>query len=213
MADEMPREVGTTTADIFAGVAAGNEAALGDLLAHFQHRLSVFARSRLARFPKVAPQYEVDDVVQGASVRLIRAIRETKPDSPARFWGLVATCIQRELIDLKRKVVGPHGDARNLYANRPADPVKHDALLACEPDSDTGPATHLADAEFHSKADELPEPERSVFRLRYYNGHTHRVVGEILGLSPDKAAQMWFEAVERMERSLTGFWPGQHLQR
>jgi RNA polymerase sigma-70 factor (ECF subfamily) len=212
MADEDRDEMGTTTAGIFAGVAAGDEAALGDLLAHFQHRLRVLAGAKLAQFPKVAPHYETDDVVQQASMRLVRAIRETKPDSPARFWGLVATCIRRELIDLKRKVVGSQGDAKNLYANRPGDPEQHDALLVGRPDTESGPMTNLADEEFHAKADELPEPERSVFRLRYYNRHTHREVGELLGLSVDKAKALWFEAVEQMEKSLKGFWPGQHLQ-
>lgn len=206
-------EMGTTTAGIFAGVAAGDEAALGDLLTHFQHRLRVLAGAKLAQFPRVAPHYETDDIVQQVAIRLVGEIRKTKLDSPARLWGLVAVCIQRELIDLKRKVVGPQGDAKNLYANRPADPEQHDALLAGKADAESGPMTNLADAEFHARADDLPEPERSVFRQRYYNGHTHREVAEVLGLSVDKAKELWFEAVERMERSLKGFWPGQHLQR
>lgn len=207
MADEDWDEMGATTAGIFAGVAAGDEAALGDLLTHYQSRLRVLARAELARYPRVAELCETDDVRQGVATRLIRAVRDVKPDTPARFWGLVYKHLRLELIDLKRKGYGPHGDGGRVYANRPADPEKHDAVLAGKPDPATGLLTQLAEDELQERVQQLPEPEREVVKLHAYCGLTHSEVADVLGLTREQARKLWYDALGTLGRSLKGFGP------
>lgn len=210
MAEDAGNDMGTTTAGIFAGVAAGDEAALGNLLVHFEHRMRVLVRARLASYPQVADLFETDDVRQGATARLIRAIRDVRPDTPARFWGLVGECLHRELLDLKRKWYGERGDGKRLYANRPGDPEGHAAVLASAPDPATGPLTGLAEDELHERVRGLPESERDVVKLHAYCGLSQREVADVLGLTRDAVRRLWYEAIERLRGTLTAFGQGAH---
>lgn len=58
---------------------------------------------RIARgFPQVRRWGETDDVVQGASLRLARALDAVVPADERHLLNLIATQVRRELIDLAR---------------------------------------------------------------------------------------------------------------
>ena len=52
---------------------------------------------------------ETDDVLQNAMLRLHRSLAEIQPECPSQFYGLAATQIRRELIDLARHYYGAQG--------------------------------------------------------------------------------------------------------
>ena len=52
---------------------------------------------------------QTDDVLQNAVVRLLRALEEVRPPSVRAFFGLAATQMRRELLDLARRYQGRGG--------------------------------------------------------------------------------------------------------
>lgn len=93
---------------------------------------------------------EAEDVLQNASIRLLRALREIVPPSMKDFYALAALQIRRELLDLVRHLHGPlglatHQDSRGGDSHAPPDP----ADLSHEP-------SELAQwREFHEAIDRL----------------------------------------------------------
>src|SRR5437764_1481393 len=63
-----------------ARLQGGERAALDELLRHAAGRLERLARHLLRAHPAVRRWAETDDVLQGALVRLARALEEVRPD-------------------------------------------------------------------------------------------------------------------------------------
>src|SRR5262245_36790573 len=92
-----------------ARIRNGDRAAQDELIKHTTGRLERLARKMLRHYPGVARWVEPSDVLQNASLRLLRALREVRPDSVAGFFSLAAEQIRRELLDLARHYYGPLG--------------------------------------------------------------------------------------------------------
>src|SRR5436305_179091 len=86
----------------------GDHAALNELLGAYWGRLERLARKMLGRFPNVRNVAETGDVLQGAMVRLVRALERVQVASTRDFFGLAAEQMRRELLDLGRHHFGPH---------------------------------------------------------------------------------------------------------
>ena len=91
----------------------GDRAARDELIRAFQTRLEHLARKMLTRYPKVGRWVEVEDVLQGSLLRLLRALESIQPTSTRAFFGLAAEQMRRELLDLGRHVHGPQGVGAN----------------------------------------------------------------------------------------------------
>jgi len=65
------------------------------------------------RYPSVGRWVEVEDVLQGSLMRLLRALESVQPTSTRAFFGLAAEQMRRELLDLGRHFHGPHGIGAN----------------------------------------------------------------------------------------------------
>jgi hypothetical protein len=88
---------------------AGDEGARDRLIEHAYQRLRRLTRKMLKGYPRLRRWDETDDVLHNALGRFLRALREVKPATAAQFFGLAATQIRRELIDLTRHYCGPQG--------------------------------------------------------------------------------------------------------
>src|SRR5262245_1256008 len=82
---------------------AGDHAALDELVRAVADRLERLARRMLRDYPGVRAAAETGDVLQGALVRLVTALRELRPASTREFVALAALQVRRELIDLARR--------------------------------------------------------------------------------------------------------------
>ena len=98
-------------------LAAGDDSARTRILEICDGRIRELAHRLLGKFAKVRRWDGTDDVAQGAAMRLYRALGETVPSSPRGLLGLMATQIQRELLDLARKYAGPTSFAANHGTN------------------------------------------------------------------------------------------------
>jgi RNA polymerase sigma factor (sigma-70 family) len=212
---------------------AGDTAALNGLLQHFEARLAIRAAQMLKTYPDVREMVEVDDVLQGASLRLIDALKSiatgAQPDQPARslrsadILRLAAEMLRRELIDLAEsfrrhpaRVPGRGGDSEG-FADRPpkADEAKLAAWQAEARDkfrpqaNSTWDPVRMAEwTEFHEKAADLPPPQREVFDLVWYGGLSQQEVAQELGLSERAIQLRWLKAKVLLGSVFEGMIPG-----
>lgn len=185
-------------------LAAGDDSARVKLLEICDGRLRELARRLLGKFAKVRRWDNTDDVAQGAAMRFYRALGETVPDSPRGLMGLMATVIQRELIDLARKHSGPMSYAAN-----------HETNVIDTPDGGVFVVDGAADERelseelpldrweaFHAAVDGLPEAHREVFKLVWYLGLDQKAAAETLETSQSTVGRRWREAREMIQAKI-----------
>jgi RNA polymerase sigma-70 factor (ECF subfamily) len=177
---------------------AGDGAARATILEICNGRMRELSHRLLGRFAKVRRWDDTDDVAQNAALRLYRALAECVPDSPQGLMGLMATQIQRELLDLARKHSGPMSYAANHGTNVRRDAqgdvvFVEEAAAPGEPDEEI-PIERWE--RFHAAVEALPEEQRVVFRLVWYLGLEQQTVADALGISPRSVARRWKEARE-----------------
>jgi RNA polymerase sigma factor (sigma-70 family) len=169
---EMCVEGTTQLRRLMARLKAGDAGALEILLGEYRQRFVRMSRRMLGDYPFVRNAVETDDVVQGASLRLVRALKDSQvQDKILReghvqdFLRLAAEMMRRELVDLAR-----------YYRKRRPLPLPEDMAAR--------KSWSLDDEErFHEAVAELPKDIRAVFDLRYYNGLSTEETAEQLGVS------------------------------
>lgn len=176
----------------------GNQAALDALLRHHGERLTLLARRMLGGFARVKRWAETDDILQGALLRLVAALRDVKPQSQREFLGLATLQIRRELLDLTRRYYGPEGLGANHASNAPD--VQVDRPMA---GGDPGSLSQWV--ELHQQIDGLPEEEREVVGLLFYQGLSQAEAAEILAVSVRTVQRRWHAALQKLHR----FWVGE----
>jgi RNA polymerase sigma factor (sigma-70 family) len=175
---------GTTLIPLFDRLAAGDTSAADEIITHSIERLRRLAHKRMKSFLAVRQRHETDDVVQGAALRLHRALKAIRPTSVEQFTRLAATQIRRELLDLKRHEFGVNEDRVQVVFG---------------PGGSTSEANHILDGrtkdakekerrrqlkeEIDELVEHLPEEERVVFEQIRYQGFTHEEVAHALGVS------------------------------
>lgn len=183
--------------DRVARLRDGDRAAADELLRLVSARLERLARRMLRDFPIVRNGSDTGDVVQGAMLRLIAALRDVRPTTTRAFVGLAVLQVRRELLDLAR-----HFAARGA-ASRVPDPGTADFGSAA---SESVGDLELW-ARFHTAADGLPAEEREAFGLLYYHGHTRAEAALLLGVSERTVYRWWASACVLLTDQLGGELP------
>ncbi len=180
-------ELGTTSLhDLIARFRSGETGALDALVRRTEGRLALFARRMLAGFPAVRAREEADDILQGALLRLARALRQETPRSAQEFLALAAVQIRRELLDLARR-----------HARRPAVGLAADPPA---PADDSGELDRWA--ALHQAVERLPADRREVFGLTFYHGWTQAQIAELLGVSDRQVRRLWIDACLRLKEAI-----------
>jgi RNA polymerase sigma-70 factor (ECF subfamily) len=186
---------------------AGDLAARDELFRHAGERLHRLARTMLGDFDRLRGFEQTDDIMQNASVRLLRALKDVTPASPTDFLRLAAAVIRRELIDLARHYYGAHGDGRRQQPFTPPS----DRSVTPRPDaggeSTFDPGRLAAWTEFHEQVGRLPDEEREVFDLLWYQGLPQAEAAAILGVSDSTVKRRWMAARLRLQDWLPGAGP------
>ncbi len=187
--------------------AVGDEAALNELLGQASARLEKLTRVMFRDFTRVRRWEETADVLQNASIRLIQALREKQPRDVAGFFRYAALQIRRELTDLARRYFGPEGLAANHASHADAPDTRHDDAVTPPGPGSLDPHQLALWTEFHDQAGRLPEDERDVFDLIYYQGLSQLEAGEVLGLSERTLQRRWKNARILLHDALGGQLP------
>lgn len=189
-------------------IRAGDPAAREELLAATCERLRRLTRKMLKGYPGVRRWEETDDVLQNAVLRLCRALSDVTPPTAGDYFRLAALQVRRELLDLARHYYGPEGAGAHHASRAPAD-SQASTPPAHEPaDRTHDPVALAAWADFHAAAQNLPEEERDVFDLVWYQGLTQVEAGGVLGVSEPTVQRRWTAARLRLFEALQGRMPG-----
>ena len=152
-------------------------------------------RKMLMGYPRLRRWEQTDDVLQNALIRLHQSLAEVTPSSVAQFLGLAATQIRRSLIDLTRHHLGPEGTPLAMKAiseNEAADqkPVQPQSLEQW--------------SEFHATVQALPDKEREVFDLLWYQGLSQSEAADALGVDVRTVKRRWRSARIMIYEALDG---------
>jgi RNA polymerase sigma-70 factor (ECF subfamily) len=187
---------------------AGDESARKELLNCACERLTRLTRKMLKGFPRVKRWELTDDVVQNAVMRLYQALGKVRPASAADFFRLAAVNIRRELLDLAKHYYGPRGLGANYASLGGERESKSDPHPGREPpDSAAGPDRLAAWTEFHTQVEHLPEEERQLFDLLWYQGLSQAEAGALLQISERTVKRRWASARLKLHQALKGEMP------
>lgn len=184
---------------------AGDPTARDELIACAANRLTTLTRKMFRGEVRLARWESPDDVAQSALLRLWGALRETKPQTLREFYSLAATQIRREMIDLARHHFGPEGAAWR-HTSLPVGSDK--APIADPSDLSHEPVRLSVWAEFHEHVSRLPDDEREVFDLVFYQGLSHAESATVLGISKKTVQRRWHQGCATLHAALGGNLPG-----
>lgn len=173
---------------------ATSEKAREGVINHASERLETLARSMLKHYPRLRRWEQTGDVLQNALLRLHRSLLTIRPDSVRQFYGLATTQIRRELIDLTRHHFGPEGPARMHHTDGARQLSDNPAALDRHPASDGEPGSLSEWTEFHEAVQKLPDDEREVFDLYWYQGLDQKEVASILNVTDRTVKNRWRSA-------------------
>jgi RNA polymerase sigma-70 factor (ECF subfamily) len=158
-------------------------------------RLRKLTRKMLRGYPKVRRWAETDDVLQNALLRLHRSLADLRPEGVRQFYALTGMQIRRELLDLAKHFQGAQGIGAKHHSDRGraaerkcADPLEPETLDAW--------------ARFHETVGCLPDDEREVVQLVWYDGMKQPEAAAVLGVSLATLKRRWQAARLRLSELL-----------
>jgi RNA polymerase sigma-70 factor (ECF subfamily) len=170
---------------------AGDAAARDLLIEHACARLQRVTRKIRHDFPRLKNNEETGDLLQKGIIRLLRALDATKVATVKEFFRLAALQVRRELLDMARRPAWVK-NATDMHAEKLEDPS-----------DSTHEPLRLADwTEFHRKVESLPEQEREVFDLIWYQGMSQAEAAAVLEVSVPTIKRRWLSARLRLQPAL-----------
>jgi RNA polymerase sigma-70 factor (ECF subfamily) len=204
MADASPQTQGLQ--ECLERMRAGDPGARNELIRRACGRLERLTRKMLRGFPGVRRWEQTDDVLQNALIRLLRALEDVRPASVRHFFALTAEQVRRELIDLARHYYGPQGPGAKHATHTDAD--DQDGPAYERPDYSHEPSALASWCEFHEQVRRLPEEEREVVDLLFYQGLTQAEAAGLLQVTVRTVQRRWQAALVNLHQVLKGQWPG-----
>lgn len=207
MKDEQPTN--PTLRGMLDRLDAGDRSAIDQLVAYAVEQFRGRARKLLrGKFERVRRWDQTDDVLQGAALRLQRALLAVHPQSGRHFARLVNKLIDRELVDLIRHHYGPEGAGAHHRSDLKGKEEKGlpEALIN-KADARTGPKTIAERKELHALIEQLPDEEREVIQQMFYLDATQQEVADRLGVSVSTVKRRYRNALLLLHKALHGTRP------
>lgn len=191
MAEDRTREI----QQLLDRVRDGDGTARSELLARAYERLRLLARKMFHQdFPRLGNLHETDSILHEALLRLSRALRDVPPPSVHDFLTFSAAQIRRVLLDMAR--AQGRRDRKFLTLSDGPDSVAQPGGAGLDP-------SHLAQwGEFHERVRELPDEEREVVDLYWYQGLTQAETARLLGVHEKAVSRRWLSARLKLSRWL-----------
>ena len=148
-------------------------------------------------FPMLRRWEQTDDIFQNAMIRLYRALQTYQVESPRHFLNLAAVQIRRELIDLVRK----YKAESNFAANHHSDSLIFQNI--CDISKQAEALVDLEKwSEFHLLVESLPEEEKDVVDLLWYQELTQEDAAKLLDISVRTVKRRWQSARIKLYEAL-----------
>lgn len=166
---------------------AGDQTSKDALLDHACDRLFRLTRKMFHGSGHLRRWEQTDDVFQGSMLRLHKALEKTHVETVRHFFNLAALQIRRELIDNARKHFGPEGIAANHHTDMQAPDESGGSLHAAV----TEPEDLSQWTRFHTLVETLPDDEREVIDLLFYEALTQEEAAQLLGVNARTVKRRW----------------------
>jgi len=199
-----------TDLELVASFQDGCQDALQVIITRYRR----FARAKARSYFLVGA--DSDDVEQEALIGLYKAARDFRPEHQSSFRAFAELCITRQIITAIKTATRQKHQALNQYVSISGSRTGDDAgeraveeLIHVNRKGDD-PADRLVAAErFGVMKDRLaeaiarlPEREKLVIALYYYENLTLREIGEVLGVTESRVSQLHTKAVLRLKSRL-----------
>jgi RNA polymerase sigma-70 factor (ECF subfamily) len=195
---EPPSSTTTRLQHLLDRLCAGDDSARDALVQHSVERFRVLARRMFRGKTDLRKFDETDDVLQKALVRLHKALSTVRPTDVRAFIGLAAKQIRWVLHDLALQAA----KARKL------NPLVGDPGEAEEPVAPGGEPSDVQEwSEFHQRVQLLPDDEREMFNLLFYEGLSQPEAAALLQTSLRTVKRRWQQARLRLRDAVRGQWP------
>ena len=183
----------------------GDEAARAELLNCACERLRRLTRKMIKGYPKVHRWEQTDDVLQNAVLRLQRTLQQLPVETARDFFRLAALHIRRELLDLAKRYYGPQGAGAHHASHAQAPGGSSEGPAPADPADLTHEPVRLATwSAFHEQVAALPEEERDVFDLLWYQGLSQAEAAELLNVTERTVKRRWQTARLKLYEALQG---------
>ena len=157
----------------------------------------------LRRFPRVQRWEETDDVFCEAVAKLQNALKTIQPESSQHFYNLAATQLRRVLIDFARHYYGAEGMGAHHETGK-IDPDNGAPPKYEVADSHDEPATLIEWSEFHESVEALPEEEREIVDLLWYQQLSQEQAAEVLDVTTRTVRRRWQDARYKLCKARLG---------
>ena len=166
---------------------SGNDEAREKIIEHSCERLRMLCRRMLRSYSRLRRWEETDDILQQAMIRLHSSLSDVQPESMRHFLALAATQIRRTLIDVARHHYGPLGRS-----------AKHESdggeCIVGAADISGEPITLEDWTEFHEVVAGLPDNEKEVFHLLWFDGLNRIEAAKVIGVNEKTVRRRWNSA-------------------
>jgi RNA polymerase sigma factor (sigma-70 family) len=183
-------------------VLGGDEAARSTLLDHACDRLLRLARKMFHARPDLRRWMQSDDVFQDAMLRLHRALVDVKPESVRHFFNLAAVQIRRTLLDLAK-----HHRSHAVKHHTDGQPADNEG--GSLHDRAEQPEDLEGWSAFHAQVEALPDDEKEVVGLLFYEGLIQEEAASVLSVSLRTVKRRWHSARCRLREKPNEPEPGQ----
>ncbi len=167
-----------------------SETQIINLLSSVKSSLLNLTRLMFHKYPMLMRWEQTDDIFQNAMIRLHRALKVVNIESEKHFLNLAAVQIRRELLDLVRKYKAECSFAAHHHTDS-LNPLVEGGLIALQ----TSQENDLEKwTEFHQMVDKLPQEEKDVVDLLWYQSLDQAKASELLGISNRTLRRRWQSA-------------------
>jgi RNA polymerase sigma-70 factor (ECF subfamily) len=185
-------------------VRAGEPGAADQLFALHRPALSKFAELRLD--PKMRQRVDSSDVVQEAQLEAYRRLPDYLAEQPMPFHLWIRRIAYDRLLMLRRRHVEAEVRTVNHEVTMP-DPNQSSQTASQQmPANDSTPSKHLIREEvsrqLRQALDQLPERDREILFLRFFEGLSNQETAQVLGIVPATASQRYGRALRRLQKLL-----------
>jgi RNA polymerase sigma-70 factor (ECF subfamily) len=184
-------------------LSGGDPAARDELIGRAYGRLRRLAHKMLRGFPPVRAFEDTGDVLHDSLPRLTQALAAVPPASVADFFCLASRQMHWELLDLVQRYYGPKGPGGKHAPAGQGDGSQSTAPEGVPASADDPPALAFW-TEFHEAVEALPEKERKVFELLWYQEMTQAEAAAVLGVGESTVRRHWLLARRRLGAFLRG---------
>ncbi len=167
----------------------GSEVARNDLFDYVRQRLIILCQARLGPQDRLLASAEIDDLVQEAMARFLKALETTHFENARHFLNIANQHLMWAIADLCRLADRLDREMGTTFMweipNRDGDAeIPHAQLLN----------------SFLLRLQEMPEEHREVFSLWYFHDMTHAEIAATLGISVSTSKRRLYEAREFLKK-------------